>query len=100
MRPGSRTAGEVFARPPVCLAPAAVDGFLPAVRGWPAAVRAWFARHEPRAPGVGSRVGQGSARARQALEARALQGDGGKGRALPRLSRDGGWDAGQRRQPG
>ena len=48
MRPGSRTAGEVFAIPQFSLGAADVEGFLHELRGFHEAFRDCFARREPR----------------------------------------------------
>jgi SRSO17 transposase len=72
---------------------------MDALRGFHPALRACFPRQEPRDPFCHDMVGQCSPRARQSSEPLALQGAGGKVRALQRCVRAALWDAAALREP-
>jgi len=92
MLPACRTADETFAMPQFALTRSDIDAFMDELRGVHTAFRAGCARQEPRDQFFNSMVGQFSALERKSIEPMALQVEGGKVRAMPRLVSDALWD--------
>src|SRR5215470_13512324 len=92
MFPGCRTADETLAIPQCALTRSDIDAFRDELRGFHPALRACCARQEPRDQFVNSMVGQCRPLARTSSEPMALQGEGGKGRAMQRLVSEARWD--------
>src|SRR5215831_10945861 len=92
MLPACRTAEEPFAIPQFALPRSDIDTFMDELRGFHTAFRACCARQEPRDQFFHYMVGQFSPLARQSIEPMALQEEGGKVRARPRLVSEALWD--------
>ena len=99
MVPACRTADEPWASPPLALTRSDSDAFLDELRGSHTALRACFARQEPRDQFFHYMVGQFSSLGRKSIEPMALQVEGGKVRAMPRLVSEALWDADAMREP-
>src|SRR5919202_1817232 len=92
MLPAYRTADATFAIPQFALTRSDIDSFMEELRWFHTAFRPCFTRQEPRDQFLRSMVGQFSALERKSIEAMALQGAGGKVRAMQRLVSDALWD--------
>ena len=92
MLPACRSADETFAIPQFALTRSDIDSFMDALRGFHTALRACLTRQEPRDQFCHSMVGQFSPLERTSIEPMALQVEGGKVRAMPRLVSDALWD--------
>jgi SRSO17 transposase len=75
---------EAFAIPQFALTRSDIDTFIDELRGFHTALRACFARQEPRAQFFNSMVGQFSPRARKSMEPMARRVEGGNVRAMQR----------------
>jgi hypothetical protein len=98
MFPACRTADETFAMPQFALTRSDIAAFMEELRGFHTAFRPCFSRQAPRDQFFHYMVGQCSALERKAIEPIALQVEGGKVRAMPRLVSEALWDAAAMRE--
>jgi SRSO17 transposase len=96
MFPVCRTESEGCTMPQLALPPRDVDGFIEALPGFHETFSDCLTRPEPREPFFRSMVGPCSALARQSIEPRAREVEGGNMRAMQRLRSEVTWDEEQR----
>jgi SRSO17 transposase len=98
MLPACRTAGEPFPMPQFALTRNDIDPFMDELRECHTAFRACLARQAPRDQFFNSMVGQFRALERTSIAPLAVQVEGGKVRAMPRLVSEALWDAAAMRE--
>jgi SRSO17 transposase len=97
MLPACRTEGPGETLLPFALARSDVEGFLHELRGFHAAFRDCFRRHEPREHFFRYMVGLFSPLERKSIEPMALEVEGGNVRGMQRFISDDVWNADQMR---